>query len=38
MSGIKHKLQRLLPVSQGKCRAKRVYEQAAKLHPESVPT
>lgn len=38
MSGIKHKLQRILPVRQWKRRAQTVHEQAANLHPESVPT
>lgn len=38
MSGIEHKLQRLLPVGQRERGAERVHQQAANLHPEGVPT
>lgn len=38
MSGIKNKLQRLLPVRQWKHRAEGVHKQAANLNPKSVPT
>ena len=38
MSGIKHKLQRLLPVTQGTCGAEGVHKEAADLDPKSIPT
>lgn len=38
MSGIEHKLQRLLSVGQGEPGAERVHQQAADLHTEGVPT
>lgn len=38
MFGIKHELQRLLPVGQGEPRAECVHKQAPNLHPKCVPT